>query len=206
MSAKEFVDYYELLQLSPNADTDTIERMFRHLAKKTHPDSTEFVDNDRFQQIVEAHQTLADPETRAGYDVKYQDYWNRKWRLASEASDMSAFGNDQVTRERLLSLLYVQRRRNMNNPGLGELVIARLLHTPPELVEFHLWYLKAKGWVERLQTGYLAITAPGVDQVEQSRLRLMPDHLIETHYPSSEDVEKREDRNRNRDRDLLVSG
>ena len=120
MRAKEFVDYYELLQLSPNADTDTIERMFRHLAKKTHPDSTEFADTDRFQQIVEAHQTLSDPETRAGYDVKYQDYWNRKWRLASEASDMSAFGNDQVTRERLLSLLYVQRRRNMNNPGLGE--------------------------------------------------------------------------------------
>jgi len=204
MSAKEFVDYYELLQLSPNADTDTIERMFRHLAKKTHPDSTEFADNGQFQQIVEAHQTLADPETRAGYDVKYQDYWNRKWRLASEASDMSAFGNDQVNRERLLSLLYVQRRRNMNNPGLGELIIARLLHTPPELVEFHLWYLKAKGWVERLETGHLAITAPGVDQVEQSQLRLMPDHLIEAHYPSSEDAEEREDRNR--DRDLLVSG
>jgi hypothetical protein len=202
MIAKEFVDYYELLQLSPNADNDIIERIFRHLAKKTHPDNTVFADNDRFQQIVEAHRTLADPETRAGYDVKYQDYWNRKWRLASETSDMSAFGDDQVTRERLLSLLYVERRRNMNNPGLGELIIARLLHTPPELVEFHLWYLKAKGWVERLQSGHLAITAPGVDQVEQSRLRLMPDHLIEAHYPSSEDAEEREDRKR----DLLVSG
>jgi hypothetical protein len=199
MSTKEFVDYYELLQLSPNADTDTIERMFRHLAKKTHPDSTEFADNDRFQKIVEAHRTLADPEARAGYDVKYQDYWNRKWRLASEAGNTSAFGDDQETRERLLSLLYVQRRRNMNNPGLGELVIARLLQTQPELIEFHLWYLKAKGWVERLQTGHLAITAPGVDQVEQSRLRLMPDHLIEAYCPTGEDAEER-------DRDLLVSG
>jgi len=201
MSAKEFVDYYELLQLSPNANTDTIERIFRHLAKKTHPDSTEFADNDRFQQIVEAHRTLADPDTRAGYDAKYQEYWNRKWRLASEAGDMTTFGNDQVTRERLLSLLYVQRRRNMNNPGLGELIIARLLQTPPELVEFHLWYLKAKGWVERLQSGHLAITAPGVDQVEQGQLRLMPDHLLEAHYPSSEEAKEREDRSR----DLLVS-
>ncbi len=202
MNANEFVDFYELLQVSPNADTDTIERMFRHFAKKTHPDSTEFGDIDRFHQIVEAHRTLIDPVTRAGYDVKYQDYWNRKWRLASEASDMSAFGNDQVTRERLLSLLYVQRRRNMKSPGLGELEIARLLHTPPELVEFHLWYLRSKGWVERLETGHLAITAPGVDQVEQSRLRLMPDHLLDAHYPSNENAGGRENGNR----DLLVSG
>jgi hypothetical protein len=70
------------------------------------------------------------------------------------------------------------------------------------LIEFHLWYLKAKGWVERLQTGHLAITATGVDQVEQSRLRLMPDHLIEAQCPSGGNAEEREDR----DTDLLVSG
>jgi curved DNA-binding protein CbpA len=78
MSSNEFVDYYELLQLSPNADTETIESVFRHLAKKYHPDSPSFSGNDRFFQIVEAHQTLSDPQTRAGYDVRYQDYMNRK--------------------------------------------------------------------------------------------------------------------------------
>jgi curved DNA-binding protein CbpA len=186
MSENEFVDYYELLQLSPNADTETIERIFRHFAKKFHPDNTQYADNERFRQIVEAHRTLADPEARAGYDVKYQDYWNRKWGLASEASDGLAFGDDQLTRERMLSVLYVQRRRNVRAPGLGENEVARLLHTPPELVEFHMWYLKAKGWVERLDTGHLAITALGVDQVEQSRLRLGPDHLLEAPVPASE--------------------
>lgn len=201
MSDKEFVDYYEVLQLSPNADTDTIERIFRHLAKKTHPDGTGFADNDRFHQIVEAHRTLTNPEARACYDAKYQDYWNRKWSLASEAGNPSAFKNDHVSRELLLSLLYVQRRRNMRNPGLGELVIARLLQAPPELMEFHLWYLKAKGWVERLESGLFAITAQGVDQVEQSRLRLMPDHLIEAHCHAGEDAQESEDR----DRDLLAS-
>ncbi len=202
MNEKEFVDYYELLQVSPNADSDTIERMFRHFAKKYHPDSSVSADNEKFQQIVEAHRTLSDPEARAGYDVKYQDYWNRRWRLASEAGDMSTFGDDQVTRELLLSLLYVQRRRYISSPGLGELVIARLLHTPSELVAFHLWYLNAKGWVERLDTGLFAITATGVDQVEQRRLRLMPDYLIEARYPSNEAAEEKEDR----DRDLLASG
>jgi hypothetical protein len=191
MGADEFVDYYELLQLSPNADAETIERIFRHLAKKFHPDNNNFADNDRFVQIVEAHRILANPESRAGYDVRYQDYWNRKWRLASEASDRSTFGDDKVTRERLLSLLYVQRRRNMKCPGLGEYEMARLLSTPPELVEFHLWYLKAKGLVERLDTGHLAITAEGVDLAEQGSTLLRPDRLIEAHA-ANPDVEESE--------------
>ncbi len=186
MTEKEFVDFYELLQLSPNADTDTIERIFRHLAKKTHPDSTEFPDNDRFQKIVEAHRTLADPVSRAAYDTKYKKYLNVKWKIASEARSMSAFDDDKITRERILSLLYVQRRRDMRRPGIGELIIARLLSTPIELLEFHLWYLKAQGWVERLDSGLLAITAPGVDQIERSRLRLMPDYLLEEQFVTGE--------------------
>jgi curved DNA-binding protein len=81
MSANEFVDFYELLQLSSNADTETIERIFRHLAKKLHPDQSDLANNDQFIKIVEAYEVLSDPETRAGYDARYQDYWNRKWKL-----------------------------------------------------------------------------------------------------------------------------
>jgi hypothetical protein len=114
---------------------------------------------------------------------------------------MSAFDEDRITRERLLSMLYVQRRRNMRDPGLGELTIARLLLTPVELLEFHLWYLKAQGWVERLDSGLLAITAQGVDQVERNRLRLMPDHLLEERYSSNETASEASDLNA--DRDLL---
>ena len=180
MGANEFIDYYELLQLSSNADAETIERVFRHLAQKFHPDHNNLTNKDRFIQIIEAHQILIDPETRAGYDVKYRDYWNRKWRLASVASDMSELGDDRLARERILSLLYVQRRRSMKSPGLGEVEISRLLNTPLELTEFHLWYIRTKGWVERLDTGHLSITATGVDQVEQSR-SLSPEKLIEVH-------------------------
>src|SRR4029077_15377197 len=82
-------------------------------------------------------------------------------------------------RERLLSLLYAQRRRTTRAPGLGEVDLGRLLGTPPEHVEFHLWYLKEKGWIQRLETGHLAITAEGVDQVERHRVRLDPARLIE---------------------------
>jgi len=37
MSSHEFDDYYELLQLSPNADAETIERVFRISPRSTIP-------------------------------------------------------------------------------------------------------------------------------------------------------------------------
>jgi curved DNA-binding protein CbpA len=176
-----FIDFYELLQVSPNADDDTIQRVFRHLAKKYHPDHQESPDEEKFRRLVEAHRVLTDPEARADYDATYQEYWNRKWRLASESSDSAAFNMDRETRERMLSLFYVQRRRSMALPGLGEYEIARLLRTPVELVEFHLWYLRSKGWIERLESGMLAISAAGVDQVEQGQLKLGRERLLEAH-------------------------
>ena len=178
MTDQPFIDYYDLLQLSPNADEDTIHRVFRHLAKKCHPDLPGGGDPARFRQLVKAHETLANEEERAAYDARYQEYWNRKWRVASEASDGSAFTEDRETREKLLSLLYVQRRRDMRSPGLGEYEMARLLRVPVEIVEFHIWYLREKGWVQRIESGQLAISANGVDSIESSRLRLPAERLL----------------------------
>jgi hypothetical protein len=180
-----FVDYYELLQISPNADDDTIHRVFRLLAKKHHPD-TELGDAKRFNLLVEAYRTLANPETRAAYDVRHEQYWDRTWKVASEASDRQAFVDDADVRERLLSLFYAQRRLCMRNPGMGEMELARLVGVPHEHMEFHLWYLKGKGWIERLETGHLAITAEGVDQAERRRVRLHPERLLEARAPRTE--------------------
>jgi hypothetical protein len=178
-----FVDYYELLQVSPNADEDTIQRVFRHLAKKHHPDASEQNDAGHFNRLHDAYRTLTDVQARAAYDVRYQRHWDQHWKVAAEAKASPDSTDDAVIRERLLSLLYVQRRRHMRHPGLGELEIARLMDLPVEHLSFHLWYLREKGWVARLDTGYLAITAEGVDQVEASRLQLDPDRLIEARPP-----------------------
>ena len=37
--ASKFIDYYETLEISPNANSGTIERMFRYLAQRYHPDN-----------------------------------------------------------------------------------------------------------------------------------------------------------------------
>ncbi len=190
MGGASFVDYYELLQVSPNADEDSIQRIFRHLAKRYHPDHQDG-DPEQFRLLVEAHEILMNPETRVAYDIKYQAFWDTKWKLAADASDGRGFVDDRDVREHLLSLYYVQRRSKMQNPGLGEMEVARLMRIPIELVEFHIWYLKEKGWIERLDNGLLAITALGVDQVEKGRLRLTPDRLL---TGSSADDERDEEK------------
>ena len=38
-------------------------------------------------------------------------------------------------------------------------------------LEFHLWYLKAKRWVERLENGMLSITVEGIDHVNSEHQR-----------------------------------
>jgi hypothetical protein len=40
---------------------------------------------------------------------------------------------------------------------------------PHEYLEFHLWYLKAKGWTGRLENGTLAIAVEGVDRTNSER-------------------------------------
>ena len=194
MNRSSFIDYYDLLQISPNAAEDTIQQMFRHLAKKWHPDNPQG-DPERFGLLVEAHKTLTNPEKRAAYDLRHQRFWEAKWNLAAVASDGRAFHEDSEVRESLLSLYYVQRRSKMNDPGLGEMEIARLIRVPIDLIEFHIWYLKEKKWIQRLENGKLALTALGVDEVEKRRLRLNEDRLLEarSQISKNQDLETDQD-------------
>jgi curved DNA-binding protein CbpA len=177
LSDSQFTDYYELLQVSPNADAGTIDRVFRHLAKRYHPDNPQTGDADHFHLLMDAHRTLTDAEKRAAYDSRYQQGVARQWSLIEEAAGYGSDEGDQVLRERLLALLYVQRRRDVMNPSMGHIQLEKLLACPAEHLEFHIWYLKEKKYVERTDQGF-AITADGIDYAEQSRALITADRLI----------------------------
>lgn len=164
MSNNQIPDFYEILEISPNASSDTIDRVFRYLAQRYHPDHTETGDVEKFTQIVKAHETLRDPKKRADYDVQHKNSAEFRWSLVEEAVDIDTFDNDEIIQARLLSILYVKRKRNIHNPGSGILELEKLTGCPTELLDFHLWYLREKGWVHRLENGLLAITADGVDK------------------------------------------
>ncbi len=157
-------DLYEILEISPNASQETIDRVFRHLAQRYHPDRAGADQSDRFDQIVKAHDTLRDPETRAAYDARHLKNVDYRWSLVEEAIDMDTFERDRRIQERVLSVLYVQRKRDMRSPGFGAFELERMTGCPQEMLEFHLWYLREKGWIMRTENGLLAISSEGVDQ------------------------------------------
>lgn len=165
MPDSQLTDYYEILQVSPRADHETIERVFRHLARRYHPDNQETGDTDRFSELANAYRFLSDPERRAKYDVSYDQIRKAHWRIYDQDSATHDVATDARIRLALLSLLYITRRMSPSEPGLGPVEIERVLSLPQNTMGFHLWYLRENGWVERLQTGHLAITAPGVDRL-----------------------------------------
>jgi curved DNA-binding protein CbpA len=171
MEASKFVDYYEILEISPNADYGAIERMFRYLAQRYHPDNGDTGDRLRFDVVLEAHNTLKDPVKRAQFDIRHKDHLGLRWRLAEEAIDSKGIVRDVDLQARLLSILYVRRRQNVSDPGLGDLELERLLGCPAEHLEFHIWYLKEKGWIGRTENGMLAITVEGVDRANSEHDR-----------------------------------
>lgn len=159
-----FTDLYELLEISPNANSETIERMFRHFASRYHPDNQQTGDATRFHEIVEAHNILRDPVKRAAYDLQHQDHSALSRETAEDAKNPKTIERDVVIQEKLLALLYVRRRRDVNQPGIGDSELETLSGCPREHLEFHLWYLKAKGWIAKTENGTYAITAEGVDR------------------------------------------
>jgi DnaJ-class molecular chaperone len=82
-----FTDYYEIMEISPNANSETIDRIFRYLASRYHPDNQDTGDLSRFTEIVDAHNTLKDPLKRVQYDLQHKEYSGSRWKLAEEASN-----------------------------------------------------------------------------------------------------------------------
>jgi hypothetical protein len=64
-------DYYEFLQISPNAEPATIRRVFRFLASRFHPDIPGTGDAEKIVVLKQAFDLLSDPERRAQYDASY---------------------------------------------------------------------------------------------------------------------------------------
>ena len=178
MNQRPFVDYYEVLQLSPNATAETVERVYRLLAKRYHPDNQSSGDAATFAHVHEAFQVLSDPEARAAYDVKYDENRSLQWRIFDQESASDGRQQDRRVFHGILSLLYIARRRDPHAGGLGAISLERLLGISQQDLEFALWYMRQRGWVEVLDTGQLAITVEGVDKLAGKELAVPADRLL----------------------------
>lgn len=189
MSEQPFDDYYEYLQISPNADLETIERVFRFLAKKYHTDNKTTGNLEKFEILTRAYKILSNPEKRAAYDVTYEEIRNNQWKAIAKESSSEGFGTDAQIRRTILSILYISRRENPSKSGVGNWQLEKLMGYPEKTLEFHIWYLKEKRWIERSETGGFEITAIGVDEIEKDGLILGKDRLLTESTESVENYE-----------------
>ena len=173
----DFINHYETLEVSASASFETVERVFRYLAKRYHPDSADHGDIQKFARIADAYEVLGDPEKRANFDVELGKQKVAEVELVEGAGTV---GDDTADRHRLLSLFYAQRRKDIKNPGLGLNTVEQLMGIPVEVLDFHVWFFREKGWIQREEGGAISITADGVEkleasaerQAEQNRLRI----------------------------------
>jgi len=88
-------DYYEILGIKKDADTNTIKRAYRKLAMKYHPDRNRGDDGaeEKFREVTEAYEVLSDTDKRARYDQyghagvddQMNDFWARGGFQESQA-------------------------------------------------------------------------------------------------------------------------
>ena len=176
---KKFIDYYDLMFISPDADTEIVERVFRVMAKRYHPDNAETKDRDRFDLIVEAYDILSDPVKRASYDAGYDEQKAAQWKEQYQSTTTSqGFEDETQIRFGILSTLYQERKHNPSQPGVGQWQLEKAIGLPDTVLEFHIWYLRGKKWIERLESGMLAITPDGVDKFEGSEFHIGRDRML----------------------------
>lgn len=161
------VDLYETLQISANAEPETVHRVYRMLAQRYHPDNAETGNATRFRQISEAYRVLSDPSERARYDAVYERQRQARWRLAdlSQTADTD-FDAELQLRVTVLEVLYTKRRVDPQQAGLFNTDLEKLTGAPREHLEFTTWYLVQKKLIQRNDNSLLSITVDGIDYLE----------------------------------------
>ena len=170
MSSNQAADYYEILQISSNAEPETVHRVFRLLAQRCHPDNKETGNEAQFRLLTDAYRVLSDPEQRARYDVIHTRLRQERWRLvASSAEADNNFDAERGIRLTVLEVLYTRRRLELDSPGLSPLDLEKLTGRAREHLEFTIWFLVQKKFITRSDGSMLTITVDGVEYLESNQ-------------------------------------
>ncbi len=165
-------DYYEFLQISPDAEADTIHRVYRFLAIHHHPDNPKTGDAEKFSLLNHAYDVLSDPARRAEYDAAYKAERQHRAPLSASLNFMDSLEGELNRRLGMLALLYIQRRTNPYHPEVSLLDIEIRMGFPRDYLEFASWYLRNKGYISRADNSDFTLTAEGVDYVEAQRMNI----------------------------------
>ena len=165
----EIPDYYEFLQISSTADSDTIHRVFRFLAARLHPDNPDTGDTEKFFLLKQAYEVLSNPERRAEYDAAYKKEVPQPVPLSTSIDFMDSIDGELNRRLAVLALLYLKRRINPYAPEVSLAEVEIRMGFPRDYLHFTMWYLRSKSYITMADNCDFTLTALGVDFVEANR-------------------------------------
>jgi len=166
------IDYYEFLQISPNADQDTIHRVYRFLAARFHPDNPHSGNAETFSTLTAAYEVLSDHDRRADYDAACAREAPQRIPLSSSIDFMDNLEGETNRRLAVLAVLYYRRRTNPQMPEVALTEIESRMGFPRDYLDFTTWYLLRKGYITRADNSDFTLTAQGVDFVETQRVNI----------------------------------
>ncbi|MGH9720093.1 MAG: J domain-containing protein [Bryobacteraceae bacterium] len=172
MPENGFVDYYELLQINNTAEPETIQRVYRILAARYHPDNSETGDIERFLLIKEAYKILSDTAKRKDYDDAYNSQKDGPVPVFLTKEFTDGIDGESNRRMGVLALLYNKRKSSPSQPAVSVLELENLMFVPREHLQFTVWYLKAKRFIQSDDRSSLLISADGIDYLEAN----LPSH------------------------------
>jgi hypothetical protein len=164
--AADETDWYEVMQIGPQADAETVHRVYRIMAARFHPDNPQTGDIETFLLLTSAYDVLSNPEKRQAYDAaraKRDGGPNPIFELKDFVDGVKGELNRRLG---VLSLLYNQRRMDPDHPSVSLLEMERRMAFPREFLAFTMWYLRCKNFVTMADNSDFALTAEGADYVE----------------------------------------
>jgi curved DNA-binding protein CbpA len=167
-----FPNYYEFLQISPNAETSTIHRVYRFLAVRFHPDNPETGDAEKFFTLKQAYEVLSNPARRASYDAAFANETPPPAPLSNEIDFLDQLEGELNRRLAVLALLYFRRRTHPEAPEVSLQEVEKRMGFPRDYLDFTIWYLQKKGYITRADNSDFTLTADGVDFVETQRMNI----------------------------------
>lgn len=162
------VDYYEFLQISPRAEKATIQRIYRFMAARFHPDNRVTGDPEKFMILSQAYQTLSDPERRAEYDAKREVGETRANPIFEMSDFVNGIEGEMNRRLGVLSLLYQKRRTNSEDPKISLYDLEKRMGWPREYLDFTTWYLRSMQYITREDNSDFSLTVAGVNYIESN--------------------------------------
>jgi curved DNA-binding protein len=166
MTPQTAVNYYDLFQINPRAELETIERIYRLLAARYHPDNQNTGDPERFRVLSEAYQVLRDPSQRKEYDRQFEIHPAGPLPIFLGKDFTEGIDSEAKIRIGVLCLLYSKRRANPDYAALSLLDMENIMAFPRERLLFALWYLRSKRLVVQDDRSSFIISAEGVDYLE----------------------------------------